>query len=205
MITEKGTLEGCKNSATGNLITMTSRFAYVTIKIMCDACVKHCLLLETLTTVNYMNSLHYYCNITCPITNICTTLYCCDICKTVRGAALSQENGANERDGTILVQSVCALINLFNQQEVYARSRVRILEENYIVRKNFRNTADSYIVIAAKIRKFVFSKALRIFAATNFVSYVRKSREVLFALQRAQSQISWMFYRLILLTCSGNE
>ena len=37
--------------------------------------------------------------------------------------------------------------------------------------------ADSYL--AAKIRKFVFSKALRIFAAKNFVSYVRKSREVL--------------------------
>ena len=30
---------------------------------------------------------------------------------------------------------------------------------------------DSYL--AAKIRKFVFSKALRIFAATNFVSYER--------------------------------
>ena len=57
----------------------------------------------------------------------------------------------------------------------------------------FVNMADFYV--AAKIRKFVFSKALRIFAATNFVSYVRKSREGLFALQRAQSQISWMFYR----------
>ena len=53
--------------------------------------------------------------------------------------------------------------------------------------------ADFYV--AAKIRKFVFSNGLRIFAATNFVSYVRKSREGLFALQRAQSQISWMFYR----------
>ena len=52
--------------------------------------------------------------------------------------------------------------------------------------------ADFYV--AAKIRKFVFSKALRIFAATNFVSYVRKYREGLFALQRAQSQISWTFY-----------
>ena len=57
----------------------------------------------------------------------------------------------------------------------------------------FVNMADFYV--AAKIRKFVFSKALRIFAATNFVSFVRKSREGLFALQRAQSQISWMFYR----------
>ena len=53
--------------------------------------------------------------------------------------------------------------------------------------------ADFYV--AAKIGKFVFSKALRIFAATNFVSYVRKSRGGLFALQRAQSHISWMFYR----------
>ena len=51
----------------------------------------------------------------------------------------------------------------------------------------FVNMADSYL--AAKIRKFVFSKGLRIFAATNFVSYVRKSREVLFALQRARSLI----------------
>ena len=58
----------------------------------------------------------------------------------------------------------------------------------------FVNMADFYV--AANIRKFVFSKALRIFAATNFVSYVRKSREGLFALQRAQPQISWMFYRL---------
>ena len=41
--------------------------------------------------------------------------------------------------------------------------------------------ADFYV--AAKIRKFVFSKALRIVAATNFVSDVRKSREGLFALQ----------------------
>ena len=53
--------------------------------------------------------------------------------------------------------------------------------------------ADSYL--AAKIRKFVFSKALRILAAKNFVSYVRKSREVLFALQRARSVIFWMFCR----------
>ena len=57
----------------------------------------------------------------------------------------------------------------------------------------FVNMADFYV--AAIIRKFVFSKALRIFAATNFVFYVRKSREGLFALQRAQSQISWMFCR----------
>ena len=41
--------------------------------------------------------------------------------------------------------------------------------------------ADSYL--AAKIRKFVFSKALRIFAVKN-VSYLGKSREVLFALQQ---------------------
>ena len=40
----------------------------------------------------------------------------------------------------------------------------------------FKNMVDSYL--AAKIRKFVFSKA-------NFVSYIQKSREVLFALQRA--------------------
>ena len=40
--------------------------------------------------------------------------------------------------------------------------------------------ADSYL--AVNIRNFVFSKALRIFAAKNLVSYVRKSREVLFAL-----------------------
>ena len=63
--------------------------------------------------------------------------------------------------------------------------------------------ADFYV--AAKIRKFVFSKGLRIFAATNFVSYVRKSREGFFALQRAQSKISWMFTVLVLLTCSGSE
>ena len=51
--------------------------------------------------------------------------------------------------------------------------------------------ADSYL--AAKIRKFVLSKELRIFAAKNFVSYVRKSREVLFVLQRARSQFFGMF------------
>ena len=53
--------------------------------------------------------------------------------------------------------------------------------------------ADSYL--AAKIRKFVFSKALTIFAAKNFVSYVRESREILFALQRARSLIFGMFCR----------
>ena len=67
----------------------------------------------------------------------------------------------------------------------------------------FVNMADSYL--AAKIRKFVFSKALRIFAATNFVSYVRKSREVLFPLQRARSLILGMFSVLVMLTCSGGE
>ena len=36
--------------------------------------------------------------------------------------------------------------------------------------------ADSYL--AAKIRKFVFSKALTIFAVKNVVSYLGKSREV---------------------------
>ena len=50
----------------------------------------------------------------------------------------------------------------------------------------FVNMADSYL--AAKIRKFVFSKALRIFAATIFVSYVRKWA-------RARSLIFWMFRR----------
>ena len=49
----------------------------------------------------------------------------------------------------------------------------------------FVNMAGSYL--SAKIVKLVFSKALRIFAANNFVSYMRKSREVLFALQRARS------------------
>ena len=53
--------------------------------------------------------------------------------------------------------------------------------------------ADSYL--AAKIRMVVFSKTLRIFAAKNFVSYVRKSREDLFALQRARSLILGMFCR----------
>ena len=62
--------------------------------------------------------------------------------------------------------------------------------------------ADSYLVLAAKIRKFVFSKALRTFAATNFVSYVRKSREVLFALQRVRTLIFGMFCRF---TCSDGE
>ena len=57
----------------------------------------------------------------------------------------------------------------------------------------FVNMADSYL--AAKIRKFVLSKGLRIFAATNFLFYVRKSREVLFALQRARSQFFGMFCR----------
>ena len=53
--------------------------------------------------------------------------------------------------------------------------------------------ADSYI--AAKIRKVVFSKALRNFATKNLVSYLRKSREVLFAVQRARSLIVLMFCR----------
>ena len=46
----------------------------------------------------------------------------------------------------------------------------------------FVTMADSYL--AVKIRKFIFSKALRIFAGTNFISYTWKSREVLFALLR---------------------
>ena len=53
--------------------------------------------------------------------------------------------------------------------------------------------ADSYL--AATIRKFVSSKELSIFVAMNFVCYVRKSREVLFALQRARSLILGMFCR----------
>ena len=59
----------------------------------------------------------------------------------------------------------------------------------------FVNMVDSYL--AAKNCKFVFSKALRIFAAMpmNFVSYVRKSREVLFALQWARS----LFFYVLLL------
>ena len=58
----------------------------------------------------------------------------------------------------------------------------------------FVNMADSSY-LAAKIVKLVFSKELRIFAAKNFVSYIWKSREVLFALQRARSLIFWMFCR----------
>ena len=57
--------------------------------------------------------------------------------------------------------------------------------------RTFVNMADSYL--AANILKFVFSKALRIFAATNFISYERKSRQVLFALQRARSLTFWKF------------
>ena len=61
------------------------------------------------------------------------------------------------------------------------------------------NVADSYI--ASKIRQFVFSKGLRIFAAfKNFGQdsgqELRKSREVLFALQRARSVIFRMLCRL---------
>ena len=51
--------------------------------------------------------------------------------------------------------------------------------------------------LVAKIRKFVFSKELRIFAAKEFASYVQKSLEVLFALQRIRSLILWMFYQKI--------
>ena len=58
---------------------MTSRSVYVTIKIMREACVKLCLLLEILITVKNMNILHYYCDIG-PRTNVCTTFYSCDIC-----------------------------------------------------------------------------------------------------------------------------
>ena len=63
--------------------------------------------------------------------------------------------------------------------------------------------ADSYL--AATILKFVFSKALRISAAKIFISYERKSSEVLFALQRARSVIFGKFSNLVLLTCSGAE
>ena len=94
----------------------------------------------------------------------------------------------------ILVQCCCASGSVFSKK---INSYVRI----------FVNMADFYV--AAKMCKFVFLKALRIFAATNFVSFVRKSREGLFALQRAQSQISWMFYRFSSahksITCSGSE
>ena len=55
----------------------------------------------------------------------------------------------------------------------------------------FVNMADSYL--AAKLRKFIFSKELRIFAAKNFVSYVRKSREVSFALQQVRPLILGCF------------
>jgi len=45
---------------------MTSRFVYVTIKIMHETCFKRCLLLEILRTVKCMSILHYYCDIACP-------------------------------------------------------------------------------------------------------------------------------------------
>ena len=45
--------------------------------IMREACVKLCLLLEMLVTVKYTNILHYYCDIACAITNMCTKLYSC--------------------------------------------------------------------------------------------------------------------------------
>ena len=58
MTTEKGTSLRDKSSATDRL--MTVGIAYVTIKIMCEICIEHYLLLEILTMVKYMNILYYY-------------------------------------------------------------------------------------------------------------------------------------------------
>ena len=53
------------------------------------ACGKLCPLLEMLTTVKYMNIVHYYSDRACPTTNICTKLYSYDICKIVHAVLFS--------------------------------------------------------------------------------------------------------------------
>ena len=63
----------------------------------------------------------------------------------------------------------------------------------------FVNMADFYV--AAKIRKFVFSKALRIFAATNFGNLAR----VCLRCNGHNHRFLGCFTVLVLLTCSGSE